>query len=332
MIVPGRYFNALTASPWQGQVGAYPGAQPGSNSIIDLMPPQQPPAMQAPAPVQPAVQVGSVPYGPEGGGLGYGDQPAVPSPDQSARGMLGPALTTAGFLAGPFGAFTGLLAGMAFDDFRGTPIGTTMGFTDLALQTVGLPTLGQMMGFTDPAQPGQFGAPGAQFPSDFSDATAMIGQAPPGDPMAGAWGQIAAAGDPNAQLGGLDGAGLAGVLGQAGIQGYAGSDPYAGAWGDIAAGGSPGDAMGAGGGMASAEMGGGYGLGGGEYGGDAFGLRTGGYTGDGPADMPAGPVHKGEGVLNAAAMRHYGDAARLAVAAINARAVPKNRLRDLLPR
>lgn len=303
-------------APWRPRVGTYPTQTMPAQSLLEqlVMPPSPtPPPFVAPAPAPapaPPITAGSVPFdwgGAEGGGLGYGDQPVVRSPDQSVRGMFGPATIAAGFPASVFGIGAGLIS----DHMAGRRAGTTTSLTDVALRAMNMPTtleiLENIIAPTQqpPAPPTQSSTDLSDFQQGFVDAGYQV------DPISGAIsgsgpfaGTIALSPDSIAALG--MGPGTPGI------------------------GGSLGNAGGGGGGMASAEMGGGYGLGGGEYGGDAFGLRTGGYTGDGPADMPAGPVHKGEGVLNAAAMRHYGDAARLAVAAINARAVPKNKLAALV--
>lgn len=322
---------------WQPRVGTYPGDPAGGPTLLDMlarpMPPEMPPFMpgppQAPAPQAPPLTAGSVPFQAEGSPGPAGVEANNWGVDigrdlgMGWDAMIGPALTMAGFP----GSALGLLAGMVYDNERGKQIGTTTSITDIALQALNLPTTRDMLtGVINPPAPatpslsaqafeaGIVGTPG------YSGGYDAFGQ-PSLDP-----------GVP-AGLSPDEAAAMAAQMGRGGMT--AGTWGDLGDWGGWGGGGGGGIGGGIGGGMASAEQGGGYGLGGGEYGGDAFGLMTGGYAGGGPDGVvqphkPAGTFHEGEGILNAAAMRHYGDAGRKAVAAINARSVPKNRLAALV--
>lgn len=328
----------------------------------------QPPGEQPAAPSAPQpspVMMGSAPlneisaYGPEGIGgspdasFGLGE----PSPNQSLSGVVDAASSVLGLMAGGPIGFAVAPAIMGTLAQRGATQ-PTMGLTSAIAQIMGYPTLGQIV--QDAVSPGGRGALSAPDPLveqalaiDMNNPTGGMDMTGIGDVLGAAgiapnpatnpaldaqWGQIARGGFPG-QFSDVyaapdavgDWSGVAEVLGAAGISpSMANPAAYAGMWGDIAAAGG-----GGGGGMASAEQGGGYGLGGGEYGGDAYGLMTGGYTGAGAdgvvqPDMRAGVVHEGEGVLNARAMEHYGDAGRRVVAALNARSVPRTKLEALV--
>ncbi len=353
---------------WMPRTGNYPSrleALAGElPPIIPPMPINQPPAAAPPAapsaPAAPPVRGGTVPLEPFPGAEGLGGAPGDPNASNWGvdigrdlgmgwQDMIGPALTMAAFP----GSALGLIGGMVFDDVRGQPL-STRSFTDIALQAVGLPTTTQMM--RDVITPTPAPAPAAPAPStpsaspagvDYAGVNNVLGQVgalpgPQTDPMTGLWGEIAN----GAQFGGWgasDFAGLSDTLSGAGIMGGAPASPeVAGMWGDIA-GANLSDAVSGGYGGYGGGYGGGEGQGGG-FGGASAGSPGGGGGGFGGEEgtssvwmtggvVPPGQtgiVHGNEGVLNPAAMQHYGDAARMAVAAINARAVPKNRLEDLI--
>ena len=313
---------------WQPRVGTYPGDPAGGPTLLDMlarpMPPEMQPFMpgppQAPAPQAPPLTAGSVPFEAEGSpgpagveannwGVDAGWDLAMTPADFA----FGPGMMMAGF---PTSAF-GLLAGMVYDNERGKTLGTTTNVTDIALQALNLPRTRDMLTdvFAPPTQVAQAQTPGTAF-----DVTVdpMTGQGVVSDPSL----SDAVLGAP-AMNAGLIGGHTAGSWSEIG--------GAPGQFGDMGGGGDGGGAFG--GASAGSPGGGGGGFGGEE--GTSSVWMTGGYTGGG-ADgmvqphMPAGTVHEGEGILNAAAMRHYGDAGRKAVAAINARSVPKNRLAALV--
>lgn len=320
-------------APWQPRVGTYPGEPAAGPTLLDMLarPQGAPPAPFAPQPpAAPAAPLtaGSVPLTPFDGsdqppGLAADDNFGL---DAGELGMswqdfaLGPGATMLGALLGGVPATAlGMVGGMVFDQQRGAPIGTTTSITDIALQALDLPRTRDMLTdvFAPPAPPPavpQVAQPTgglSGFQQGFVDAgysvdpaTGVIGGSGPfAGSVALSPGQVEALGM---------GPGLPGIGG--GFGGFGG--------GEGGLGGSAGSPGGGGGGFGGEE-------------GTSSVWMTGGYTGAGrdgvvQPHMPAGTAHEGEGILNAAAMRHYGDAGRKAVAAINARSVPKNRLAALV--
>lgn len=321
-------------APWQPRIGTYPLPPPQNRSLLDQLV-QPPPAGQEPAPApapvpepQPPVVMGSAPineisaYGPEGLGgspdssFGMGD----PSPNQSLSGVVDAGVSLIGLLAGGPLGFSAAPAIMGTLAQRGATQ-PTMSLTSAIAQIMGYPTLGQiaqnainpstqpsdeMLGPDIGPTPGFAGGydafgqssldPGVPTGLTEDEANAMAAQMGRGGMTAGTWGDFADLPD---------------AIGSSyGGSGYGGGE----------------------GGFGGASMGGE--MGGGGFGGQGFGGEEGTssvwYTGGVVPPGETGMVHGEEGVLNPAAMRHYGDAGRRVVAALNARSVPRTKLDALV--